>query len=109
MPKVHAAPELGFGIESGPVRAINTVYQNTTGRPMLVIITGYNAAGADMTLELNVGTADPPAGAVAAARCKAAAGAGQGWLLSAVVLPNYYYKLVRAAGTEFIEYWREAY
>jgi hypothetical protein len=83
-------------------RAIGTVYQNTTGRPMFVTI-GFSASAATAAdLEIQTDSASNPTTSVIRAS------ANQGWMscISAWILPGNYYKTVQTNGCSLFR-WTE--
>ncbi len=88
-------------------RSLNTIFQNTTGKTMTVLVTigGSNSGGIFFSATALVGAANPPTmnlGNIGAT----GNGNAQG-MLTLIVLPGYYYKVAATAGT--IDKWIECY
>lgn len=86
-----------------PVRSLNTVYQNTTGKPLLVTV--------NMTFEGNEfvqclqGSANPPTSDTGALGCNSIT---QAVMSHTFIVPiNYYYKVLVVTGTPTINRWVE--
>ncbi len=69
-------------------RALDTVYQNTTGRPLLVIVSAHDA-GAVYTLSFITDSANPPT----TLRAKVSNNGAWGSVLCGIIIPNEYYKV----------------
>jgi hypothetical protein len=80
-----------------PGRSAGTVYQNTTGKPMFVAVTGVVGTGSFM--ELTSDTANPPTTSISYAMNYNTTQANRvgvtGW-----VLPNYFYKIAATGPTQ---------
>jgi hypothetical protein len=82
-------------------RAFNTVYQNTTGKPMWVSVTG-NFSGTNYMAQAD--TANPPGGGVAWIGGSSSLNQITWW-----VLPGYYYRLYPNTGGAILTQWVEWY
>lgn len=98
--------DLGSRItQSAPGKAKDTVYQNTTGKLLAVVIgVGLGAAVSQCTVYCDA--ANPPVTQVGYGYNPGMAG-GMGVTISFVVPPNYYYKLTTSAGTLVVSSWIE--
>jgi hypothetical protein len=83
----------GVTVQTAPGRALGTVYQNTTGKPMMVTVKINASAG---YAEAYCDTATNPGTSVATAGN--GGGGSVGNSLTFWVLPNYYYKVVNVVG-----------
>ncbi len=83
-------------------RVLNIVYQNTSGKPMLVTAT---VSITNATLNAVVDAASSPSTVVASPAN--ASGTTQYVTVSFVVLPGYYYKVFQSGGSATIGYWVE--
>jgi hypothetical protein len=84
-------------------RAFNTVYQNTTGKPMFIAITVTGSGGTGMSCFTD-STTNPAQGVASASSFYA--GGGSNLTCSFWVLPNNYYKVTGASTINFwIEWW----
>jgi hypothetical protein len=87
-------------------RTVGTVYQNTSGRPMLVVASVRSSvAGATFTLSTD-GNASP---ATPVCQITMAAAAGNIVILTAFALPGNYYKVTLDSGTPTVNLWTEWY
>jgi hypothetical protein len=83
-------------------RAFNTVYQNTTGKPMFIAITVTGSGGTGMSCFTD-STTNPTQGVAAASNINAT---GANVFCSFWVLPNNYYKVTGSSSLNFwIEWW----
>lgn len=86
-----------------PTRAIDTIYQNTSGKLRLITVT-VTCLNADYAY-LEIGSTTPPATKVAQVG-NTGAGRVDG-SLSAIIPVNWYFRLVTSAGTPNILEWHE--
>lgn len=82
-------------------RAVGTIYQNTSGRHKLVVISGWISAGigsGGIYIDVNIGVSSPPTTRVAYNTCDDNGSAGQKPFSISFIAPvNYYYSAVRPA------------
>jgi len=90
----------GITTFTAPSRALNVVYQNGTGRPMLVTMSATTPAGQGLFARCDGG--NPPGTQVAAA-----GGAAAQYSLSFWVLPGYFYEVLATSST--LNTWSEWY
>ncbi len=83
-------------------RAIGTVYQNTTGKPMFVVVTAHSSSTTNFTAYSD--GSNPPTTVVATTM---ASTAGWGEHVGFWVMPNNYYKVAFTSGT--LDTWTEWY
>jgi hypothetical protein len=91
----------GITQQTFPSRAFNTVYQNTTGKPMFVSVTG-NFSGTNYMAQAD--TANPPGNGVAWIGGSSSLNQITWW-----VLPGYYYRLYPNTGGAILTQWVEWY
>jgi len=100
--------EIGAWLDFAPVRSINVVYQNTSGRKSRLAITIAAASTERLNVTLEVGVDNPPL--LTAGRCLIeAGGAGndQRCQLFLEVPDNWYYRVVPTSGTPIVDAWLE--
>lgn len=90
--------------QTQPARALDTIYQNGS---KIRIITIYVTLDASETASLQVLSSSPPTTIVARTWNGTGQAADIGASMSAVILPNYYYRLASTLGTPTIGYWTE--
>lgn len=107
--RVNGTPISGGGggalttVVVNPGRSAGTVYQNTTGKPMFVSITGSVGANGS-AMELRIDTVNPPINRLSyAANANPTLASYVG--VSGWVLPNYYYQLYNSTPTQVV--WAE--
>ena len=88
------------------VRAVDTVYQNTTGESMRVALAASTGDGANNFL-FYTGTANPPLGLMAQGGSTGATGATLRSNVFCIVPNNWYYRVVQNAGTTTLDEWAE--
>lgn len=86
-------------------RSLDTVYQNTTGRPMRVRVQVYDAAGGQLIQALT-DASNPPTTQLD--RCYTIGSSQEVGAVDMYVMPTHYYK-VTCSGTPTIRIWVEAY
>ncbi len=89
---------------STPVRAMETVYQNTTGRPILVVLTLQNADAPEDNFRILSDAANPPTVDIAAGYIMASPNRSS---VAFVVAPSNYYKATNPIGASTILRWEE--
>lgn len=88
--------------QAAPSRALDTVYQNTTGKPVMVVICIRLQANEQAVAYC--GASSPPSGVVSMR--SQGSGDTQGQLIF-IVPPSYYYRVVSQVGTPIKETWVE--
>lgn len=86
-----------------PTRAMDTVYQNTSGKVRLVSISFNLGAGSRATIYTDA--SNPPTTMVGRVMISAAAAAESAFTF--IVQPNHYYKAVSQAGAPTLLEWHE--
>lgn len=83
-------------------RALDTIYQNTSGKPLWVIVT--TNVGNNIGVTAYIGAASPPTSAVAK---NFTSGGSTGFIpMTFLVPPSYYYKVTKT-GSPTKQYWYE--
>lgn len=95
-----------LGPSGSATRAVDTVYQNTSGRWRRVTVQ-MDVSDAANNWIMQVGSANPPTVGVARGGQSAALGGIVYWGVFTVVPNNWFYRLTQNAGTTTIEVWRE--
>ncbi len=90
--------------QAQPTRAIDTIYQNST---KIRVVTIYMAMGEDEGAKIQVGAASPPTTDVAGAYVNIGTTGEIGGSITAVILPNYYYRLATLSNSPLIVKWTE--
>ncbi len=90
--------------QAQPAREKDTIYQNST---KIRVVTIYVTLDAAETASLQVLSSSPPTTIVARAWNGTDQVAAIGASMTAVILPNYYYRLASTLGTPTVGYWTE--
>jgi hypothetical protein len=102
--RVNGNPIGQLTTQTKPARAIGAVYQNTTGKPMCVLIV-TQASPAPASVAAYCDSAASPATFI----CQQGGDSSDIYSMSFWVMPGYYYKLTNYAGTSAIIDWVEYY
>lgn len=88
-----------------PARVIDTEYQNTSGK--LLLVTVVIACTSAEAASLDIGAASPPGTTVARSSAGTLSSGTDRSTVMAIVPPSYYYKVVTVNGTPAIAEWTE--
>jgi len=89
---------------SMPARALNTIYQNNTGRPLLVVVCGTayraNVAAAYALVNAQIDDVTPPTDVQASCGLVSEDNNPEelGWVLTIAVTPGWYYRVATSTG-----------
>ena len=102
--KINNPPLLNIypSVQSTPVRSIGTRYQNLLDIPLYVVITLYSSAPSANQVTAHCADDDTPSTQVAVFQQNATVHPEKG-VISFIVLPNFYYKLVLYAWSVVID------
>jgi prepilin-type processing-associated H-X9-DG protein len=112
---VNATGYINSGVKTQSVvtasRALGTVYQNTTGKAMFVVVTasGTPSSGTPAGFAARTDSSSSPGTTVANTTLTASSGGAQTMVgtISFWVLPNNYYQVVQASGGASLQTWVE--
>ncbi len=99
----------GFNlVQSQPARALDTIYQNTSGHTILVSVTvefNQNVNGTRVTVQ--VASATPPVTVIASLGDYGQTALAWDSVVTFAVPSNYYYRVATVSGTPVLQYWTE--
>ncbi len=105
-PQTHTDTQHTAKTISNPAYALDTVYQNTSGRPKLVIVSVYRTAGTQQGCRFLTDAANPPTQDMVFPLCEVNTYVGKGTLIG-IVESNHYYKVTSEGQTMTVTRWKE--